>query len=466
MSTEPVFSFESEAIIHNCTYGICVADTAGFMTRVNKAFEEITGLGSHHFLGLHVEEAVAKKIIDDSSILKVMRRKKPSTASVTTMAGKRLFSTAFPVYDKKEKVIRFATFMRSLDSPCTMKPLDSILSQNTSSVPNPNGIVFDSPAINALVDKIHRLSLFDCPILLSGETGAGKGFFSKMIHDRSPKAQGPFITLNCSAIPGHLIESELFGYEQGAFTGARKEGKIGLFESAHKGTLVLDEVGEIPLESQVKLLRVLEEGAVLRVGAVEERPIDVRIMALTNRDLGQMVSKGLFRSDLFYRLNVVPLSIPPLRERREDIPKLLDYFLSLLNGKYGTHTCLSSGAMEVLINYSWPGNVREMRNLIERFIILGSGTLIRTDDLPGHMKILKGPVVEKGGALSGFLLKQKVGSLKQELESYEKSLLFEVLKRCDKQEDAAEALRISMSTLTRKIRKYRLGKSIRSFQLH
>ncbi|MFP4038062.1 MAG: sigma 54-interacting transcriptional regulator, partial [Desulfobacteraceae bacterium] len=273
MEVTPQFSLESEAIIQHCTYGICVADARGVMTRVNSAFEHITGLGSHHFLDLHVQEAVDRGIIDDSSILKLLKRNRPSTATVNTMAGKKLFSSAFPVYDKQQKVIRLATIMRSVPGKQALGELEDMFQDHPSHRPAQARLVGSSPQILDLFGKINRLSLFECPVLLTGETGVGKGLFARIIHERSARCQGPFITVNCSAIPAHLMESELFGYEAGAFTGALRGGKSGLFESAHNGTLVLDEIGDLPLELQAKLLRVIETGSVMKLGAVEEKAL-------------------------------------------------------------------------------------------------------------------------------------------------------------------------------------------------
>jgi transcriptional regulator with PAS, ATPase and Fis domain len=456
MGIKPQFSLESEAIIQHCTYGICVADSDGVMTRVNSAFEHITGLGSQHFLDVHVQDAVDKGIIDNSSILRLLRRKRPSTATVTTMAGKKLFSSAFPVYDKRHNVIRLATIMRSVQGTQSLRELESFFGDHAAFHPAQSRVVGASPRMVEIFNRIERLSLFDCPVLLMGETGVGKGLFARIIHERSPSCQGPFLTVNCSAIPAHLMESELFGYEPGAFTGARRNGKEGLLESARGGTLLLDEIGDLPLELQPKLLRVIEARSVLKVGAVEEKPVETRIIASTNRDMETMLAEGGFRADLFYRLNVVPLTIPPLRKRREDIPELLYHHLEQFNLRYGTSTWISPEAVDELTGYGWPGNVRELANLVERLVILQGRDLIRVEDLPGRLKCARRtpPAREIERGRPGC-----VRPLKEELEGYEKALLSEALHRYARQEDAARALEISLSTLTRKIRKHGLKAS-------
>ncbi len=458
MGYKPQFSLESEAIIQHCTYGICVADSEGVMTRVNTAFEHITGLGSHHFLGLHVQDAVDKGIIDNSSILRLLQRKRPSTATVKTMAGKKLFSSAFPVYDRKQNVIRLATIMRSVQGTQSLRELETFFGDHEAFHPAQSRVVGASPQVVELFNKIERLSLFDCPVLLTGETGVGKGLFARIIHERSPACQGPFVTVNCSAIPAHLMESELFGYEPGAFTGARKSGKDGLFESARGGTLLLDEIGELPLELQPKLLRVLEAQSVMRVGAVQERPVDARVIASTNQDVEAMIAQGRFRRDLYYRLNVVPLNIPPLRKRREDIPELLYHYLERFNLRYGTSTWMCPEAVDVLAEYPWPGNVRELANTVERLVILENRELIRVEDLPDRFR---GDRVRRGAGPSVFgdpCFERSLKPLKEELDGYEKALLREALRRCSGQEAAARTLGISMSTLTRKLRKHGLRK--------
>lgn len=458
MEITPQFSFESDAIFQHCTYGICVADAEGVMTRVNSAFERITGLGSHHFISLHVQEAVDKGIIDESSILKLLLRKRPSTATVTTMAGKKLFSSAFPVYDKEQRVMRLATIMRSAGDKQGLKELETLFPDHQFYNPPQLRVVGSSPQIKEILNQIERLSLFDCPVLLTGETGVGKGLFSWIIHQRSSRSKGPFITLNCSTIPGQLMESELFGYEPGAFTGARRGGKPGLLESAQGGTLLLDELGELPLDLQAKLLRVIESQKVLKLGAFRERPIDVRIVASTNAPLDDMVEQGRFRKDLYYRLNVVPLVIPPLRERPRDIQDLIHHYLAFFNCKYGTNTWIRPDAVDLLTGYSWPGNVRELSNLVERLIILVPKDLIGVEDLPKNLRQHNPPAWTHGQAPCRPALDNGARSLRQELEYYEKSLLTEALEKFPRQEDAARSLSISMSTLTRKIRKYNLGR--------
>jgi len=451
----PQFVLNSKAILNDCTYGICIADTQGVMRYTNRAFNKLTGLGSHYFLNLHVRDAVAKGIISDSSILRLLEGQTPSNALVSTMAGNQLFCSAFPVYDKRNSTIHLATVIRSAKGQGLLRELDAILSPAELYCPPETQMVGHSLQMGKVFNLAKRLSFIDCCVLIQGETGVGKGLLARAIHEQSARRSGPFVTVNCGAIPSQLIESELFGYAQGAFTGSARGGKIGLIESAHKGTLFLDEIGELPVGLQVKLLHVLEEHTIRKLGTVEERALDIRILASTNRNLEKEVEEGSFRRDLYYRLNVVPVIIPPLRERIEDIGELLDHYLEMFNKQYGTEKILSSEVLDVLQNYTWLGNVRELANLVERLIITTTRDMIELEDLPQSVttsqRILKGrennePIMPTA---------HTVRPLREMLDTFEKTIIRNALERFPRQEDAAAALKISMSTLTRKHRKHR-----------
>ncbi|OYV66614.1 MAG: hypothetical protein B7Z74_10810, partial [Deltaproteobacteria bacterium 21-66-5] len=277
---------------------------------------------------------------------------------------------------------------------------------------------FRSAAMENCVALATRVSMVTSPVLLTGESGVGKGLLSKLIHQAGNRKVGPFIHVNCGAIPGNLMESELFGYQKGAFTGASEEGKPGLFELADQGTLFLDEIGEVPLQLQVKMLKVLEESEVRRIGAVRTRKIDVRIVAATNRNLKEMIKAGLFREDLFFRLNVFPIHIPSLRERREDIVPLVDRILAELNRKYRKVKRLSPDTLDLLARYPFPGNVRELQNTMERAFILSDGRLIEPVHLPPEIQRRDGPAENGGGAPAadgGGGLEEILGSLERKV---------------------------------------------------
>jgi len=241
-------------------------------------------------------------------------------------------------------------------------------------------IIGQSTAIRALLKKLEQVAPTDATVLIHGETGTGKELLARAVHDRSRRKTRPQVKVNCGSIPSGLVESELFGHERGAFTGATQQ-RIGRFELAHGGTIFLDEVTELPLDTQVKLLRILQEGEFERVGSSRTMKVDVRVIAATNRNLQEVVRSGAFRSDLFYRLNVFPLEVPALRERREDIPLLVNFFLGKFSKSVGKEIHgLSQKSMERLVQYGWPGNIRELQNVIERAVVLAKGAIVQIDE--------------------------------------------------------------------------------------
>jgi transcriptional regulator with GAF, ATPase, and Fis domain len=245
------------------------------------------------------------------------------------------------------------------------------------------GLIARSPEMRRVLDLVGRVAPTDATVLIQGESGTGKELIAKALHHSSRRAEGPFVAVNCGALPETLLESEIFGHVKGAFTGATGN-KRGLFEEAHGGTFLLDEVGEMSPSLQVKLLRALQDGEVRRVGANQPTTVDARVVAATNRDLQQRVREGAFREDLFYRLNVIPVTLPPLRERREDIPLLAETFLERVAQKQGRTVRLGADAIESLLRYPWPGNVRELENLMERTAILTAHEVIGGGDLPAR----------------------------------------------------------------------------------
>ncbi len=243
------------------------------------------------------------------------------------------------------------------------------------------GIIGKSPAILEVLENIHKVAETSATVLLMGESGVGKEVLARAIHFLSPRASKPFIKVNCAAIPENLLEAELFGYEKGAFTGAYVS-KKGKFALAHEGTIFLDEIGDMPLPLQAKILRVLQEREIEPLGSTKVIKVDIRVIAATNKDLKKLVEEGKFREDLYYRLNVIPIYVPPLRERKEDIPLLIGYFLDKFSKEYGKEINIDPEVIDVLTKYDWPGNVRELQNLIERFVILSSDGTITKKDIP------------------------------------------------------------------------------------
>lgn len=305
-------------------------------------------------------------------------------------------------------------------------------------------IIGDSPAIQEVFQRVERVALRDVTVLIQGESGTGKELIAQAIHRNSKRREGPFVVINCAALPENLLESELFGHTRGSFTGAYRD-KAGKFEQAQKGTILLDEVGEMSTNLQTKLLRVLQEREVERVGGLHRIPIDVRVLAATNRDLEEAIQKKEFREDLYYRLNVVPILAPPLRERPEDIPLLAEYYLNLFNEEYGCQLhYLSLEVLDILVRYSWPGNVRELKNVMERAVAMsGLGEEVLT---PSLLTIQNEPVHRKQEIQDGASLAQM-----------ERQHIKNILKRVEGNKSrAAEVLGINRQTLYNKIRTYQL----------
>jgi len=304
------------------------------------------------------------------------------------------------------------------------------------------GLIARSPAMQTILDLVARVAPTDATVLIQGESGTGKEVIAKAVHHASTRAAKPFVAINCGAVPETLLESELFGYVRGAFTGAGVS-KIGLFEEADGGTLFLDEIAEMPAALQVKLLRALQSGEIRRLGATQASTIDVRVIAATHGDLATLISAGTFREDLFYRLNVIQVLLPPLRDRREDLPALAEHFLARAATKLGRELRLSPPALERLLRYPWPGNVRELENAIERAAILARTTTVEPDDLPPHVSagLQLGP---------SPALPQQIS-----LAEAERIHILQTLERFGgNHSGAAEALGIGRTTLWRKLKEY------------
>jgi len=368
--------------------------------------------------------------------------------------GRKVWSVATPVYhdDKLEKVVvisrditEFNQLKQELEivkkkSDQYKQELDEIMKKTQQE----KKLIYRSKVMEDLVNQIKQIAAVDSTVLLYGESGVGKEVFAQTIHQYSQRSTQPFIRVNCGAIPENLMESEFFGYEKGAFTGADRNGKPGLFELANKGSIFLDEITELPLNLQVKLLRVLQEREVMRIGGVKSIKIDVRVIAATNRDTQKLVEEKKFRQDLFYRLNVIPIDIPPLRERVEDIISLSINFLQQYNQSYHREKNVTREALDVLESYHWPGNVRELQNVIERLVVTTTADSIEAEDV---MSVLYGKIKDKK-------MKPVIGSivpLKEAVEEVESQLIKAALQKYGTAEKAAKVLGISKATISRRI---------------
>ncbi len=439
------------------------------ITRVNSSFSRITGIKEEKVLGKRVEEFDGEEHICLRTIQEVTSLVKKFGKSMTGMGelknGNEIYVTATPVKiggDVKHITvnIRDVTELKLLKEEVSRlmtlyysTPEDARLSQLTGSE-----IIAENKVMLGIIDMVVRLAQVDTLVLFEGESGTGKELLARLIHRLSARRKGPFIPVNCGAIPENLFESELFGYAKGAFTGALKEGKPGLFELANGGIIFLDEIGELPLHSQVKLLKVIEDLEVVRVGGRNPIKLDVRIITATNKDLPRMVKEGRFREDLFYRLYVVPIRIPPLRERREDIFPLAWHFLKKFNKKFNMSKTFSREIIEVMESYRWPGNVRELQNVIERIVITSDEDVLSPKHLPPS-------IYQEEMEDNGLIQVKGIISLPKAKEILEKKLISSVFSvKGTTTRHAARLLGVDHSTIVRKLKKYGLRTKIPPFE--
>ena len=438
--------------------GIWICDAEGKTLFINPAIERITGLRKETVIGRNMSDLVKKGVFDKSATIEVIKKKQTVTIMQKVSTGITTIVTGTPIFNNSGELRRIISNVRDITELITLKEkmqkleaernrYQSELSSLRLHVEKVNGIVLKSKSMNELVDSAMHVAQYDTTILLQGESGTGKEVMAQLIHNTSPrKESGAFIRVNCSAIPEALLESELFGYEEGAFTGARKQGKPGMFELANNGTLFLDEIGELPLTTQAKFLRVIQEREVMRLGGTKPIKVNVRLITATNRSLAEMVATGEFRPDLFYRLNVVPLTLPPLNQRKEDIPLLVEHFTAQFNEHYQMKKRLSHSAIKDLLDYPWPGNVRELKNIIERAFVTSPNEIITSNELPSFLRM-------KETAKYNF----QAGTLKEEVARFEKELIQSVINKSDTTYEAAELLGINQSTVVRKMKKYQLS---------
>ncbi|MEI6420945.1 MAG: sigma 54-interacting transcriptional regulator [Lentisphaerota bacterium] len=453
---------KTKAAIHNHSFivdklmelaydGIVVVDQDGIITLFSKAYADFLGVRVQDVVGKHV-----KDVIPNTRLPLVLKTGKPEESQLQLIKGDYILASRIPLM-KDGKIIGAIgkVLFRNIEELNTLHRRMSQLQQEVDQYRTKSAglnqakysfhhIIGESDKMQLAKTIAEKASLTDSNVLLTSESGTGKELFAHSIHQGSVRSMKPFIKINCSAIPSELLESELFGYEEGAFTGARKGGRSGKFESADGGTLFLDEIGDMPAGMQAKLLRVLQEREVERIGAQHPVKVDVRIIAATNQNLPDMVEKGLFRADLYYRLNVIAIRIPPLRERPSDIDQLVPYLLEKICSHLGKYIeDVSPKTVQLLKSYSWPGNVRQLENILECAVNLLDGTVITPRDLP---EIVTGTPSEN-----------EIKSMRELLVDTEKDAIIKVLNFTNgKKAKTARLLKISRSNLYERMNRLNL----------
>ena len=448
-----------EAMVDGAREGLCILDPQSTLLHGNQVAGDLLGFEPKQAAGRPVHELGVDHDFDWSFAGEVAAGGVAVSTIQTLRTGRKLLVSGVPSSSADGELSYIVVTIREITGMgqvmSRLRDAVELAEQSRSTLAMAVGrdvqfgdFVAQSPVLAGVRDTALQYAAVDSTVLLLGETGAGKGSFARLIHQASARGGGPFLEVNCGAIPEGLMEAELFGYAKGAFTGADSKGKIGLVELAHKGTLLLNEIGDLPLSLQVKLLRFLEDGEVWAVGAVKAKRPDVRIIASTNRDLQRMIAAGTFRGDLFYRLDVLCLEIPPLREHPEDIPRLVELTLARLEPRVKRRRSITPAALRTLARYSFPGNVRELLNLVERLMVTSTSETIDVGDLPRPLLRLAG---EPPGSQH-----ESTPTLRKALQRVESQLLRDALARYKTQALAAKHLGVTQSTVARKARQYGL----------
>ncbi len=454
---------DMDALLNCIDEAILIVDYEGNILKYNEAFSRLTDLSGRSIIGENMKDIVAGGTLKESAALKSLELKKKIDMNITYETGATATWTYIPVFDEQGNLVltvgtgRDITKLVNLEKK--LKLSEIIISQFEDKKYMLEGnfgqgeIVFSSPKMQQVMRMCWKVAASSSPVLVWGETGVGKELVASFIHQSSDRSSKPFVAINCATIPDELLEAELFGYEEGSFTGAKRSGKRGILEDAHEGTLFLDEIGELPLKMQSKLLRFLQEGNFKRIGSNKLQQVDVRILSATNLTEDQLMNSKHFRQDLLYRIGVIPIFVPSLRERKEDIFPLIRNFIQQFNAKYQTSIKILPRIMKQLYDYDWPGNVRELRNVIERIAILyGSKELNEEDmDLVLHIKQQgsENPKMFSAPDRPETL----PSSLKSATKQIEEDLIRQAYKTTGSIVKAAKLLGINPSTIHRKLKK-------------
>lgn len=444
-------------ILEAMTDGVWVCDANETLVWINSACEQLNDIQRSQVCGKTVDQLQGQGNYDRDVTHQVLRTRKPSAIIQKVRSGRTLLVHGVPVLDDngevslvvgterdltelnalREQIDRSRGIQEKIQSELTALSIERFGSDN---------LVANSSPMQRVLEICLRVANFDSTVLLTGETGTGKSMIAGFIHKSSDRKEKPFLSLNCGAIPEGLIEAELFGYADGAFSGSKKGGKPGLIEAADGGTLLLDEIDSFSMDLQVKLLTFLDTQSFIRVGDTRVREVNVRLIVATNQDLSEHVRRGDFRSDLLYRLNVLPIALPPLRDRLEDLPSLAKLVLKRLSDRYGTQRTLSSDALDVLCRYHYPGNIRELENILERVFVLTTDECVQVKDLPAHLT-------------EGLILSHENSpnqSFQSALDQLECQFLKAACQKHSRQTDIALELGVSQSTVARMLKKHGL----------
>lgn len=444
------------AILESSYDGIYITDGEGRFLNINDRLMSIIGCEKENAIGTYAQDLVKEGILNKSVVEMVIDSKERTTInqSLKGKTIKEIMVTATPILDKDGEIkyivanVRDMTDLTHMENECNKAK--SLSRQYYSELIGERGyvenIIAESTEMKRVIQLAYQVAQVDSNVLLEGESGTGKDVIARFIHEMSPRNKAPLISINCAGIPETLLEAELFGYEEGSFTGAKKGGKVGLIELADGGTLFLDELNSLPIGLQGKLLRVIETYDIKRLGSRQSKKINFRLVAMTNKNLRNLVSKGLFRKDLYFRVNTIPIVLPPLRRRKKDVVPLALHFLKYFNKKFNYNKDLSASTLKYLEAYNWPGNVRELKNTIERLIVMTDNDLITEKDLPNE-------IIGSFGSNKFQIIIRDIVPLKELTDAAEAKLIKLAMERFHTTREAAKALKISQTSVVRKVNK-------------
>ncbi len=452
-----------QTLIDHSYYGIYILDHKGVVLKVNDVAPGLIGLKKEEMLGMNIKDLVKNGIVDQALTPSILESKKSLTRPLfVTKSNKYIMASGMPIFDEDGNIIFVVVIEHDMTIVKELRAQLEHAKQVTETVKNElsernllelknSEIIADSPAMSQVLTVLLKLAKLDASkILITGESGTGKGFLSKFVHHNGIRKNQPFISINCAALPDMLLEAELFGYEKGAFTGASDSGKAGLFELANQGTIFLDEIGDLPFPLQAKLLKCLDDGEIRRLGGTRAIKVDCIVIAATNQNLEELVQEKKFRQDLYFRLNIFPVHIPPLRERQEDILKISNFYLNQYNQKYNQKKRFSEKCIETFQSYNFPGNVRELKNLIKNAVVIREKNVLGkiVPNKKVQLKDINTPTDKKASATT---------SLNDALMNFERKKLEQALEKFDSTRDIADYLDTSQSTIVRKLKRHGLS---------